>query len=101
MKFINESHLEWWESLIHGVFLTFLDGIGCGSRMTIDPHCLSGFKNGCVHFLKTEITRLVPDKADQLENIINDSGTFVIEDDRVGIHPFYIQKGKINLNSLT
>ncbi|KAK6636191.1 hypothetical protein RUM43_009849 [Polyplax serrata] len=94
VTFMNLSDLPWHESCIHGVCLTFLDGLGSGSRMVVSQNEIKNFKEECLEYLVKQINLQIPEKAGELSGMTGGGGEFLVEKTRVGIHPFYIRRGE-------
>ena len=94
INFMNQSNLKWFESLIHGVHLIFLDGLGSGSRIVYEYNFVKSFQEESINYLMDKISKILSKDVTHIFSAINDGKKFVVAKNKVGIHPFYISKGK-------
>lgn len=97
--FMNSVNLSSAKACVHGCFLTFLDGLGSGTDFIGDIEVLKNFRRNCVKFLIEEMGEIITagDNLD-LEEFLHGGGNFIVNDSFVGLEPFFISKGKENIN---
>ncbi|XP_044268494.1 midasin [Tribolium madens] len=89
VNFINNcaEKIGVYESYLHGLHLTFLDGLGSGITGTENLNSLKKFKRSCELYIKKQLSSSSLPDISSANLLIEESGNLF------GIKPFYIETG--------